>query len=77
PPVAVIRDFILDSLRLISRGNMKTFEIDAWMDEEIETHESEAEVPANSLAMLGDSLPAFGIVGAVMGVVHARASADR
>ena len=43
----------------------------------IETHESEAEVPANSLAMVGDSLPAFGIVAAVMGVVHALASADR
>lgn len=27
--------------------------------------------------MVGDSLPAFGIVAAVMGVVHATASADR
>ncbi|EKN3434129.1 flagellar motor stator protein MotA, partial [Yersinia enterocolitica] len=34
-------------------------------------------VPAGSLAMVGDSLPAFGIVAAVMGVVHALASADR
>ena len=50
---------------------MNTFEIEALMDEEIETHESEAEVPANSLALVGDSLPAFGIVAAVMGVVHA------
>mgnify|MGYP003619159787 CR=1 FL=1 len=39
--------------------------------------EALAEVPANSLAMVGDSLPAFGIVAAVMGVVHALASADR
>ena len=30
-----------------------------------------------SLALVGDSLPAFGIVAAVMGVVHALASADR
>lgn len=64
-------DFIVDYLRLIISGNMNTFEIEALMDEEIETHESEAEVPANSLAMVGDSLPAFGIVAAVMGVVHA------
>ncbi len=56
---------------------MNTFEIEALMDEEIETHESEAEVPANSLALVGDSLPAFGIVAAVMGVVHALGSADR
>ena len=58
-------------------GHMNTFEIEALMDEEIETHESEAEVPANSLALVGDSLPAFGIVAAVMGVVHALGSADR
>ncbi|MDT1785955.1 flagellar motor stator protein MotA, partial [Salmonella enterica subsp. enterica serovar Oslo] len=47
------------------------------MDEEIETHQSEAEVPANSLAMVGESLPAPGSVAAGMGAVHARATADR
>lgn len=70
-------EFITDYLRLIVSGNMNAFEIEALMDEEIETHEQECEVPAGSLAMLGDSLPAFGIVAAVMGVVHALASADR
>ena len=30
-----------------------------------------------ALALVGDSLPAFGIVAAVMGVVHALGSADR
>ncbi|CSQ67671.1 flagellar motor protein MotA [Shigella sonnei] len=70
-------DFIVDYLRLIISGHMNTFEIEALMDEEIETHESEAEVPANSLALVGDSLPAFGIVAAVMGGVHALGSADR
>ena len=74
---AMMLDFIVDYLRLIISGNMNTFEIEALMDEEIETHESESEVPANSLALVGDSLPAFGIVAAVMGVVHALASADR
>lgn len=64
---AMMLDFIVDYLRLIISGNMNTFEIEALMDEEIETHESESEVPANSLALVGDSLPAFGIVAAVMG----------
>lgn len=64
-------EFITDYLRLIVSGNMNAFEIEALMDEEIETHEQECEVPAGSLAMVGDSLPAFGIVAAVMGVVHA------
>ncbi|AHG22029.1 flagellar motor protein MotA [Chania multitudinisentens RB-25] len=70
-------EFITDYLRLMVSGNMNAFEIEALMDEEIETFEQESEVPANSLAMVGDSLPAFGIVAAVMGVVHALASADR
>lgn len=69
-------EFITDYLRLMVSGNMNAFEIEALMDEEIETYEQES-VPAGSLAMVGDSLPAFGIVAAVMGVVHALASADR
>ncbi|CQH40826.1 flagellar motor stator protein MotA [Yersinia enterocolitica] len=73
----VLVEFITDYLRLIVSGNMNAFEIEALMDEEIETHEQECEAPAGSLAMVGDSLPAFGIVAAVMGVVHALASADR
>jgi len=40
------------------------------MDVEIETHHHEAMVPSHVLAKLGDALPAFGIVAAVMGVVH-------
>ncbi|CDL85266.1 flagellar motor stator protein MotA [Xenorhabdus szentirmaii] len=70
-------DFITDYMRLIVSGNMNPHEIEALMDEEIETYEQESEVPATSLSMVGDSLPAFGIVAAVMGVVHALGSADR
>ncbi|MDC9592638.1 flagellar motor stator protein MotA [Xenorhabdus sp. IM139775] len=72
-----LMDFITDYMRLIIGGNMNPHEVEALMDEEIETYEQENEVPATSLAMVGDSLPAFGIVAAVMGVVHALASADR
>lgn len=46
-------EFITDYLRLIVSGNMNAFEIEALMDEEIETHEQESEVPAGSLAMVG------------------------
>nr|WP_306310535.1 flagellar motor stator protein MotA [Xenorhabdus aichiensis] len=72
-----LMDFITDYMRLIISGNMNPHEIEALMDEEIETYEQESEVPATSLAIVGDSLPAFGIVAAVMGVVHALGSADR
>ncbi len=72
----VMLDFIVDYLRLIISGNMNTFEIEALMDEEIETHESEAEVPANSPAMVG-TLLAFWYRRVAQWGVHALASADR
>ncbi|CCG87540.1 flagellar motor stator protein MotA [Erwinia piriflorinigrans] len=70
-------DFISDYLRLMVSGNMNAFEIEALMDEEIETYEHECDVPATALGTMGDSLPAFGIVAAVMGIIHTLAAADR
>lgn len=72
-----LMNFLTDYLRLMISGSTNAFEIEALMDEEIETAEHEAEMPADSLGALGDGFPAFGIVAAVMGVVHALASADR
>ncbi len=63
-------EFITDYLRLMGSGNMDAFQIENLMDNEIETHHMEGHVPAHCLAKLGDGLPAFGIVAAVMGVVH-------
>lgn len=63
-------EFITDYLRLMGSGNMDAFQIENLMDNEIETHHMEGHVPAHCIAKLGDGLPAFGIVAAVMGVVH-------
>ncbi len=65
-----IIEFLTDYLRLMVSGSMNAFEIENLMDNEIETHHHEGEVPAHVVAKLGDGLPAFGIVAAVMGVVH-------
>ncbi|SDK93502.1 chemotaxis protein MotA [Modicisalibacter muralis] len=73
----MIMAFLTDYLRLMVSGNMDPFEIDALMEHEIETFQHEAEVPAHALHAVGDGLPAFGIVAAVMGVVHALGSADQ
>lgn len=73
----VVMNFIVDYMRLMVSGSMNAFEMEALMDEEIETVEHEHEVPAGSLNNVGDALPAFGIVAAVMGVVNALAAADR
>lgn len=65
-----IIDFICDYLRLMVSGNIDVFQIENLMDNEIDTHHHEAEIPVHSIAKLGDAMPAFGIVAAVMGVVH-------
>ncbi len=63
-------EFITDYLRLMMSGNMDPFQLENLMDNEIDTHHVEGEVPVHCIAKLGDGLPAFGIVAAVMGVVH-------
>jgi chemotaxis protein MotA len=62
--------FMTDYLRLMINCKLNAFEIENLMDNEIETHHHEGEVPVNALTKVGDGLPAFGIVAAVMGVVH-------
>ncbi|MBU4610526.1 flagellar motor stator protein MotA [Achromobacter sp. GG226] len=69
--------FITDYLRLMVSGNMSAFEIETLMDSEIETYQHEADVPATALRNIADGLPAFGIVAAVLGVVHALAAIDQ
>ena len=63
-------EFITDYLRLMLSGKLNANEIEALMDREIETHHHEAAIPAHAIQRVADGLPAFGIVAAVMGVVH-------
>ncbi len=63
-------EFMTDYLRIMVSGNLNAMEIENLMDVEIETHHHEALVPSHIIAKLGDAMPAFGIVAAVMGVVH-------
>ena len=63
-------EFMTDYLRIMVSGNLNAMEIENLMDVEIETHHHEAMVPSHAIAKLGDGMPAFGIVAAVMGVVH-------
>jgi chemotaxis protein MotA len=65
-----IVEFMTDYLRLMVSGNMDAMQIENLMDMEIETHHHEGAIPAHAIAKLGDGMPAFGIVAAVMGVVH-------
>lgn len=67
-------EFITDYLRIMVSGNLNAMELENLMEVEIETHHHELLVPSHVIAKLGDALPAFGIVAAVMGVVHTMGS---
>ncbi len=67
-------EFITDYLRLMVSGNLNPHEIEALMDGEMETHHHEGLIPPSAIQKVGDGLPAFGIVAAVMGVVHTMGS---
>jgi chemotaxis protein MotA len=63
-------EFMTDYLRLMVGGNLNSLEIENLMDNELETHHHEEMHSSHAVAKLADGMPAFGIVAAVMGVVH-------
>lgn len=63
-------DFISDYLRMMVSGNLNAMEMENLMDLEIDTHHLEGHAPIGAVQGLADGMPAFGIVAAVMGVVH-------
>ncbi|MGI2032590.1 flagellar motor stator protein MotA [Rhizobium panacihumi] len=68
-----LTSFICDYVRLIIIGNARSHEIEALMDEEIETMMHDKMKPYHSLVAIGDSFPAIGIIAAVLGVIKAMA----
>ena len=65
--------FICDYVRLIIIGNARSHEIEALMDEELNTLLHDKMKPYHSITAMGDSFPAIGIVAAVLGVIKAMA----
>ena len=69
--------FICDYGRLIIIGNARTHEIEALMDEEIETLAHDRYKPVHAFQAVADGLPALGIVAAVLGIIHAMGALDQ
>jgi len=63
--------FICDYVRLIIIGNARSHEIEALMDEEIQTITRDKMKPYVALNTMSDAFPAIGIVAAVLGVIKA------
>ena len=66
--------FICDYLRLLTMGSDNPHELEALMDQDLETHHEEEHAVAAALTSMSDGLPALGIVAAVLGVIHTMGS---
>lgn len=69
--------FICDYCRLILIGNARSHEIEALMEEEIDTHTKSALKPYAAIHTVAEALPALGIVAAVLGIVKAMGALDQ
>jgi len=67
-------EFMCDYLRMVTLGTRVPHEMEALMDEELETHHQEQERLVNAVQSLADGTPALGIVAAVLGVIHTMGS---
>ncbi|MCJ7639350.1 MAG: flagellar motor stator protein MotA, partial [Euryarchaeota archaeon] len=70
-------DFICDNLKVIISTNMPAHEMENLMDVDIDAHQHESLIPALSIGKVADSLPGFGIVAAVLGVVLTMGKIDQ
>jgi chemotaxis protein MotA len=66
--------FFCDYLRLLTLGTDNAHELEALIDEEIETHHAEKSQISAALQTMADGMPALGIVAAVLGVIHTMGS---
>lgn len=70
-------DFICDNLKVIISTNLPAHEMENLMEVDIDAHQHESLIPAISVAKVADSLPGFGIVAAVLGVVLTMGKIDQ
>jgi chemotaxis protein MotA len=71
-----LMDFIRDCLRLMVGGSLDPHELESLLEQELETHHTEAHEPAQAVQKVADALPGFGIVAAVLGIVNTMASLE-
>ena len=66
--------FLCDYLRLLTLGTDNPHEVETLIDAELETHHHEHHMVAHAIQNVADSMPALGIVAAVLGVIKTMGS---
>lgn len=68
--------FLCDTMKVVLTGAVGAFELGEMTEIDLEKHHEEAMKPADVLAKVGDAMPGFGIVAAVLGVVITMGAID-
>lgn len=63
--------FIVDNFRLMAMGKINAHELEGVLDQEIDAIHEELNQPSKSLHKIGEAMPGFGILAAVLGIVMA------
>ena len=64
------RKFLVNGLKPVIEGKIKPDQLEDLMTAELKAKEVEMDHPVHALQMIGDSLPAIGIVAAVLGIIN-------
>ena len=70
-------EFFCDGLRPVIDGRIKADQLQSLMEVQIKATDHEGHEPINVLTKVGDSMPGFGIVACVMGIVSTMAILDQ
>lgn len=62
--------FLVNGLKPVIDGKIKPDQLEELMQAELNAKKDEAEHPAHIIGLVGDSLPAIGIVAAVLGIIN-------
>ncbi|WP_032112350.1 flagellar motor stator protein MotA [Candidatus Paracaedibacter symbiosus] len=69
--------FFCDYLRMLTMGSENVHQMEELMTQEIDIHHHERGLISTALQNMADSMPALGIVAAVLGVIHTMGSINQ
>lgn len=68
--------FIADNFRLMAMGKISAHELEGFLEQELEAMEHTLLQPSRSLHAIGQAMPGFGILAAIMGIIITMGSID-
>ena len=61
--------FIADNFRLMAMGKISAHELEGFLEQEIEAMDEALLLPSKSLHKVGEAMPGFGILAAILGII--------